>query len=345
MDTFKFKILPVIILVVILVLFINGFLLAYKKTPLASPSPSPSSKPVVLGNKTENETVKFDTYTNTDDGYSLSYPENWTKELKENTLFISKSSLEGSVDISIQKVANPGNLSPRQFAITDNVSGNLENLKDEVINIQGVEGYKLESENGSTIYFPLYGNILKITILYKGKEFENLKKIVNQMLSSFRLLEKSELKETTGWKTYTNKDMQISFSHPPNFIPDTTDYTSNNKILYLKKIDAPVPFYQIDVLLLYNFEKSSSERLASVEIDKYPALKNKITQEMIKVGGIDCVKVVGLPGKFQKIDIFVGIKDRQYIISLNPYDPVLFPTFYPEANTLFYQFLSTVKFL
>lgn len=342
----KIKILFFSVTIIIIFLFINGFFLAYKKTVPKTPTPSPTSNPIVLGNKTsKQEKINFDTYTNSDDGYSVSYPSTWQAGNKETAFLISQSDLEGTIDITFQKIANPGNLSPDQFAISDNVSGNSQDFKDEIINIQGYQGYKLENQNQTIVYFPLYGNILRISSVVKGKKSEDLKKTFNQIMSSFRLLEKSELKSITGWKNYSNKDMQISFSYPPNFIPDTTDYTSDKKILYLKKIEAPDPFYQIEIALLDNFEKSGSERIAREEVDKYPTIKNKISEDLIKVGDIDAVKVVGLPGKFQKIDIFIGVSDREYIISLNPYDPILFPKFYPEATNLFYQFLSSVKFL
>lgn len=344
MGNIKLKILFATILIVILALFVNGLFLAYKKTPPEKPSPSPSFNPVVLGKKTENQKINFEAYTNSYDGYSLNYPSTWQTDTEETAFLISYSDLEGTIDIIFQKIANPGSLSPKQFAISDNTEGNSQSFKDEIINIQGLEGYKLENSNKTTIYFPLYGNILKISSVVKGKNKEELKKIFNQIIASFKLLEKSSITSVTGWKTYANKDMQISFSYPSNFIPDTTDYTKDKKILYLKRIEAPNPFYQIDIQLLENFEKSGSEMLAMTEIDKYPPLKPKITQETIEINGVNAVKVIGLPGKFQKIDIFVGVKDREYIISLNPYDPILFPTFYPEATTLFYQFLSTIKF-
>lgn len=341
----KLKILFSILFIFFAVLFVNGIRLAYVSSP-PTPTPSPILNQKVLGKSTEQKVTIFETYTNSDDGYAINYPKSWSPpEIKDATLILSNSTLEGSLDISIQKIANPGNLTPKQFAISENVSGLKTNLVDEIINIQGVEGYKLIDASETTIYFPLYGNILKISGEYKGRDIENLNKLFNQITSSFRLLEKSELKNITGWKSYSNKAMQISFSYPPNFIPDTTDYTSENRILYLKKIEAPDPFYQIEIRLQDNFEKSDSEKLALDEVDKFPTLKNKITQEMIKVGDSDGVKVVGLPGKFQKIDIFVGVQDREYIITLNPYDPVLFPKLYPEATSLYYQFISSVKFL
>jgi len=339
----KIKILIISGVAIISLLFINGLFLAYKTTVPSKISPTPTAPTLVLGEKTKKET-KFETYTNSDDGYSLNYPESLETTTKENAFFIFTSSLEGSLDISINKVANPTGFSPKQFALSDISSGSPEDLKDEIINIQGVEGYKLSNNQKTTIYFPLYGNVLKIIGVYKGKNSESLKITFDKIVSSFRLLEKSELSNTTGWKTYTNKDAKISFSYPPSFIPDTTDYSKTFKVIYVKKIESPDPFYQIEIRLLENFEKADSERLATTEVDKYPPLKKNITKESIKVGEVDGVKVVGLPGKFQKIDIFVGVQDREYIISLSPYDPVLFPKFYPEATNLFYQFLSTVKF-
>lgn len=340
----KLKFLIILFLIFFTVIFFNGLRLAYLEKQPSAQKPSPAPFLPQASIRTTDNAQDFEIYTNPDDGYSLSYPKGWTAETKENTLDISHSTLEGTIDISLQKVANSGSLSPRQFAISENISGESSRQKDEIINIQGVEGYKLIDENSSIIYLPLYGNILKISGSFKGRNSEILKKNFDQIISSFRLLEKSELKSLTGWKTYTNKAMQISFSYPPDFIPNTTDYTSERKILYLKKIEAPDPFYQIEIELEDNFEKSSSEKLASEEVDKYPTIKKKIAQELIKAGGLDAIKIVGLPGKFQKIDVFVGVEDRKYVISLNPYDPTLFPKFYPEATNIFYQFLSSLKF-
>lgn len=339
----KIKILIAVPTIIILLFFINGIRISSQINKAKNISPTPTAAPVVLGNKT-TQSANIETYTNKDDGYSFSYPSDMQTQIKESTLFLSKSSLVGTLDIEMTKIANPDGFTPRQFALTDSAYQRSADMKDEMINIQGVEGYKLEDNQQSVIYFPLYGNILKIGAFYKGKDSVELKNTLDKIISSFRLLEKSELNSTTGWKTYINKAAQISFSYPPNFIPDTTEYNNEKRIIYLKKIDAPEPFYQIEIRLLDNFEKASSEELATREIDKYPPLKKSITQESIRVGEADAIKVVGLPGKFQKIDIFVGVSDKEYLISLNPYDPTLFPKFYPEATNLFYQFLSTVKF-
>ena len=195
-----------------------------------------------------DETADWKTYRNTIHNYEIKYPDDSVSarelnfdislatERSNEVVFIIRDDKESEIDKTSCLTIESESLIEEQFnlSLSELISDVTNDFKKkELININGEEVVKLSFEGSSgleftnrrsfldnedkDIFFIKHNNIIFIMTLYiiqEDKNKINSNRIFNQILSTFKFIEK---KETEDWKTYSNKDYGISFQYPSHW--------------------------------------------------------------------------------------------------------------------------------
>ena len=212
----------------LLVLGASGFWFYQERviqsTPSSSPTPSPSS----------DVTADWQTYINTEHGFSIKYPKNYTVQERKtsgsNPLQVQLKSSENEINIFWLKESPVYNMSLAEWynnLLTVEIpytsygsQTSPEYTERKEIEIGGVKGIQLkqmgEYENVADILFPFSDAVVEISIEYESVEKLEIQKI----LSTFKFLDKEgnviipDLSE--NWETYRSSTYEIKY--PSDFI-------------------------------------------------------------------------------------------------------------------------------
>lgn len=182
----------------------------------------------VLGKKITkpDELADWKTYNETDFGFSFQYPGTWTVDdnLTSNACCLnilnydplkkqSEWQEKGEVKIQIANYKKSASVNLKDFVSSQTYMGtsDIKATSVEDVNIAGINGIKSNLQGDGIYYLPQSSTGgVSITIFNHPENKDTFKEIINQLLSTFKLIEqKSKI-----WKTYTNEILGISFEYP-----------------------------------------------------------------------------------------------------------------------------------
>jgi len=172
--------------------------------------------------KVVDETANWKTYKNEDYGYELRYPTDWNITVEAPDYYcLSKDSCVGGAEriysissirfggLRIIVLNNPSMLSTQAW-INKYINTKTASSVTET-EIGGEKGIRIIFTNGAinNVSYVVKGPVVySISMSYSGPGEENLKKILDQILSTIRFVE---------WETYTNKEWGYKISFPSNW--------------------------------------------------------------------------------------------------------------------------------
>ncbi len=191
-----------------------------------------------------NPTTTWQTYTITNNKYSIKYPSNWksfsTSNVGDLSYFTAPRGEPGygnsDIDIRINKKATMSDRPTIDDSLESYIkyietNGNIETSPTQVIQSikkitaeASTAGYLVEwKPNGSfgpaikryTTFFEL-PNDKSSTIEIGGREGHYLD-IYNLMITTFKFIDQNQTSDTTNWKTYTNSQYNLSIQYPSSW--------------------------------------------------------------------------------------------------------------------------------
>ncbi len=133
------------------------------------------------------------------------------------------------------------------------------------------------------------GVVITLGAWSSDPQLDNHKKLLNQILSTFKFLQPTSTVDTSGWKTYANQQSGFSIKYPPRW-SSVVDSTSTVSFFPPGKHPDPALEYNGDIILdiyanplnfsIQQFEKQSNQDLfqysssqSSSIINGYPLIK------------------------------------------------------------------------
>ena len=194
----------------IFIIFLFGlgiFVKSLKPQPIPSPTPLAVIKPT----PTSDLTANWKTYTNTKYGYSFKYP---------SSFFVREETTGGILYVDLKDSSG----SEFRFESSSGPNGWFEHFKSKSEeNINGLlwvvvpkSTYCDAGNCGPTASgYYIKANTFYIAVSDFSKESSS-SIMLNQILSTFKFLDQNQT-DISNWKTYTSKDINVSFNYPSNF--------------------------------------------------------------------------------------------------------------------------------
>lgn len=155
--------------------------------PTTSASPAPNGTA---------ETANWKTYTSTQFGFSIKYPEGWSPNTATNGVIFRTSEIEaGLPQIAVDVKENPNSLSSYKWWL-ESIKGYgdeaslRENTKQEKIIVDGIQAVKLESTStfeGIPFVTAIVPQDRKVYVIEMSMRKDTI--LIDQILSTFRFLE------------------------------------------------------------------------------------------------------------------------------------------------------------
>lgn len=193
----------ILVLTVILVLVISAVVFGLNKKPLIEPIIE-NTTPIETSTTTQKissgiNTSNWKTYTSEKGNFSISYPQNWNLELKENGFYIVSNDLRNAlkdpfwaaIDISIRE--NKDNLFIEDWYIK-NYPKNIEDIRDFIkISIIGADEaverqIKIYSPPSYNYYIKKGTKIYQFTLLDLQENIENENKMMKTIVNTFKFI-------------------------------------------------------------------------------------------------------------------------------------------------------------
>lgn len=196
-------------LAIMLLLFLSTAFLAWQNWQLKQQLTNVASSPSPTPRLTPNLTANWKTYTNSQYGYSVKYypPLNPTKEISDD-IYLSLVAFDnpsmqtiqkGMFSISVGKTELDKEVEYQKWTVEGHILASLG--KEENISFQGYRGVRLEYKPDEGLG---NGGPFTIVIINNGKYSYAIRSIperIDQILSTFRLLDDSDAKTVVGIQT------------------------------------------------------------------------------------------------------------------------------------------------
>jgi len=300
------------------------------------PQPIPTPLPAEVTMEEGDPTADWETYTNTEDGYSIKYPPDWFIEEKEDLVSIYNQNpqahkFERTKEISAGVFDYPEEDFIFQVTVNKNITP-LPILTQEIqVAIGGIVGVKgiLIGGEGEKILVGYIVNLGKAYNFYGRPADSNFPDHFDLILSTFKFLEEGKVE----LKTYRSDKYNFEFKYPPNFeLKESFSKTSTGYdwlfINLAKEENMPppgtLPHIQISVV--------KSVEPKDFSFYEWTEVVGKIT-----IGGIEA-EIRQHKSTDQKEAVFLKEGKTFEIISMN----------YSEDSSqeeVFNQILSTFRFL
>lgn len=179
------------------------------------------SSPEPEGMMENDETSDWRTYTNTEWGYSIKYPEGGkTANIADGNTAIGALPSSRQISISTSEDLTNNAISIAAFDVLELTPGSGWTRTE--VEVNGILATKWTKDDGNAkynIYYIEHKNKGLLEI-YVSNQNEN-KEIANQILSTFEFVENTN--ENTAWKTYNGKTVPIKVQYPSYYVPRELD--------------------------------------------------------------------------------------------------------------------------
>lgn len=343
-------VLPLLLLLASVSLIIGAFFLLDNepKTPTQTATPVP-----VI------DTTDWKTYTNKELGFSFKYPQDAKYSIDPNVKNGIQIWLEvpNNFTFYITTVPNSKKLSldnPQQLFNNGPFTADLGNAILTQTDLGGLKAYKADNccINHEFNFWALteiatiknqYVYEIRVESKEHTKQYPSNvdRKLLDQILSTFKFTDQSQTADTSSWKTYTNSKLGYSLKYPPNLNLEerviTSPSTISDELLTRIKQTPQVEYISISV-------ESNPKNLTAFEWAKNEFNETRlVTDDMLKPFSIDgtaAIRSTEIPAQSAEDHVFFQKNGKIYWFTLGGA--------YTDKNglttELFDQILSTLKF-